>query len=87
MSFGVVACTGGGDDTTQPTTQTTEQLDPMPVIEGVSDKSISHLEEIDLLAGITASDAQDSDLTASLVLDDGGFSNMGISDAVMEKFE
>ncbi len=80
MSFSVVACTGNGTETTQPTTQqTTEQLDPMPVIEGVSDKTISQLDELDLLAGISASDAQDGDLTASLVLDDGGFSNLDVA--------
>jgi len=80
--FGVVAC---GEETTteavttqavttEDTTQeSTDTQKAEPEILGVSNKLIQEVEEINLLDGITATDAQDGDLTSNLVVEAGDF--------------
>ncbi|MFA5006023.1 MAG: S41 family peptidase [Candidatus Izemoplasmatales bacterium] len=59
--------------TTTPTTTTVYNAEP--TIVGVSDKTVNRTAAFDPLAGITASDAEDGDLTAIIVVD----SNVDVS--------
>ena len=77
--FGVVACTN--NPTTNPTTAdntttvVTEENE-LPTILGVTNLTIQQLEDVDLLEGITATDVKDGDLTSSLAVDLGDFTNL-----------
>jgi len=59
--------------TETPTTVITEEQNPM--FNGVADRTVQMPDAVDLLDGITATDIQDGDITASIVVDSGTFVN------------
>jgi hypothetical protein len=71
MAFVLVGCSLGTTTTTTTTTQsttttTTTIANAAPVINGVADKTVRQGDPFDRLEGITATDAEDGDLTSAL---------------------
>jgi hypothetical protein len=68
------ACDLGGDE---PDPDPNPDPDPIvnvaPVITGAADFAVAFGQSADFLDGVTASDEEDGDLTASITVDDGGF--------------
>ncbi|MBI9009045.1 MAG: hypothetical protein JEZ05_03360 [Tenericutes bacterium] len=80
LAFGIIACDKDTTTVTQTTVQQTTAIPTTlvaePVIAGASDKVITQLDELDLLDGLTATDGQDGDLTDSLMVLEGDYTNL-----------